>query len=96
MKPSAFLINSARGRLINEPDPFEALNSGGLAGAALDVLPEEPPSDNNPLLKAPNCSITPHIAWGSLAARKRIIQMTLANIEAFQCGNPINVVNIGK
>jgi glycerate dehydrogenase len=96
MKPSAFLINSARGRLINELDLFEALNSGGLAGAALDVLSEEPPSDNHPLLKAPNCLITPHIAWGSLAARKRIIQMTLANIEAFQRGNPINVVNIGK
>jgi glycerate dehydrogenase len=93
MKPSAFLVNTARGQLIREDELAEALRSGTLAGAALDVLSSEPPSADHPLLSLPNCLVTPHIAWGSLAARKRIMATTIANVRAFQAGNPIHVVN---
>jgi glycerate dehydrogenase len=93
MKPSAFLINAARGELINEPDLAEALRDGVLAGAALDVLSAEPPVEGNPLLRAPGCLITPQMAWASLAARQRILQTTMENIEAFMRASPINVVN---
>jgi glycerate dehydrogenase len=93
MKPSAFLINTARGQLINERDLADALNSGRIAGAALDVLSTEPPSEDNPLLSARNCIITPHNAWKSREARQRILDITASNIAAFLKNNPVNVVN---
>lgn len=93
MKSSAFLINTARGALINEADLAWALRNGRLAGAALDVLSKEPPPSDNPLLSAPYCLITPHMAWSSLTARRRIVQTTIANVRAFQKGQPINIVN---
>lgn len=92
-KPSAVLINTARGQLIHEGALAAALNNGQLAGAALDVLSTEPPQSGNPLLAAKNCIITPHNAWMSREARERIIQITRKNIEAFVSGEPINVVN---
>jgi glycerate dehydrogenase len=76
MKPSAFLINTARGALVNEGDLSAALNSGKIAGAALDVLSSEPPSKDNLLLTARNCIITPHMAWAALEARKRVMKTT--------------------
>jgi len=93
MKPEAMLINTARGGLIHERDLAEALNSGRIAGAAVDVLSTEPPAETNPLLTAKNCLITPHIAWGTLAARRRLMQITAENIAAFINGTPVNVVN---
>jgi glycerate dehydrogenase len=93
MKKSAMLINTARGLLINEADLAAALNSGQLAGAAVDVVSAEPIKAENPLLNAKNLIITPHIAWATHAARQRIMQMTADNIRAFQNGKPVNVVN---
>lgn len=95
MKPGAFLVNTARGTLIDEYALASALHGGRLAGAGLDVLSEEPPSANNPLLHAPNCILTPHVAWSSLAGRKRLMQTTAENVRAFLAGTPINVVNPG-
>lgn len=92
MKPSAWLINTARGQLINEADLADSLNSRSIAGAALDVLSKEPPLPTNPLLTADNCIITPHTAWMSAEARKRILDTTVRNIECFIKGSPINVV----
>ncbi|HEY4205390.1 MAG TPA: D-2-hydroxyacid dehydrogenase [Puia sp.] len=92
MKPTAILINTARGPLINEEDLAEALNTGKIAGAGLDVLSIEPPTETNPLLKAKNCIITPHMSWISREARERIMEMTVANIMAFQDGSVINRV----
>ena len=93
MKPSAFLINTARGQLINEGDLANALNNSVIAGAGLDVLSAEPPSPNNPLLKAKNCIITPHIAWITKEARERIMDITVKNIAAFLEGSVVNRVN---
>lgn len=93
MKPSAFLLNLARGGLVNEEDLAQALRSGQLSGAGLDVVAHEPMVADNPLLKAPNCIFTPHIAWASLAARKRLMATVTANIRSFLSGAPINVVN---
>ncbi len=93
MKPTAFLINTARGGLVNENDLAAALNQGSIAGAGLDVVAEEPIRPENPLLNAKNCIITPHIAWATLAARKRLMQTTSDNIKAFLAGNPVHVVN---
>jgi glycerate dehydrogenase len=93
MKPSAFLINTARGPLIIEQDLADALNRGRLAGAALDVLSSEPPSAGNPLLHAKNCIVTPHIAWATREARARLLDTAVANLKAFLDGHPINVVN---
>jgi glycerate dehydrogenase len=93
MKPGGYLVNTARGKLVNEADLAEALNSGRLAGAALDVLGVEPPDPANPLLSAKNCLITPHMAWASLTARKRLMSMTAANIRGFLGGSPQNLVN---
>jgi glycerate dehydrogenase len=93
MKPTAFLINTGRGPLINEQDLADALNEGKLAGAGLDVLSVEPPSANNPLLNAKNCFITPHIAWATKEARSRLMQVAVHNLRAFAEGRPVNVVS---
>lgn len=92
MKPSAFLINTARGQLINENDLATFLNNGRIAGAAMDVVSSEPPSKNNPLLNAKNCILTPHIAWATKEARERLIQIVTENIKAYLNGKPQNVV----
>lgn len=93
MKPTAFLINTARGGLVVEADLADALNAGGLAGAGLDVLSQEPPPASNPLLSAANCVITPHIAWATRNARQRLINEVAANLRGFLDGQPRNVVN---
>jgi len=93
MKPSAYLINTSRGPLIQEADLAEALNADRLAGAGLDVLSVEPPHPDNPLLTAKNCLITPHIAWATLAARSRLLDVAIKNVIAFLQGKPIHVVN---
>ncbi|HYV28763.1 MAG TPA: D-2-hydroxyacid dehydrogenase [Candidatus Eisenbacteria bacterium] len=93
MKPSAFLINTSRGPLIDEPALAEALNAGRLAGAGLDVLSTEPPPAGNPLFTAKNCLITPHNAWASRAARSRLMKIAMENLRAFLAGKPQNVVN---
>lgn len=93
MKPSAFLINTGRGPLINEADLADALNSGRIAGAGVDVLSVEPPSKDNPLLTAKNCHITPHIAWATLESRTRLMKIAAENLEAFLEGRPKNLVN---
>jgi len=93
MKKSAFLINTARGKLIVEEDLAEALNKGMIAGAGLDVLSVEPPGKDNPLLQAVNCIITPHIAWATKEARIRLLRIAVDNIKAFLKGCPVNVVN---
>ncbi|WED24751.1 D-2-hydroxyacid dehydrogenase [Vibrio sp. JC009] len=92
MKPGAFLINTSRGQLVVEEDLADALNSGAIAGAALDTLWQEPPQADNPLLTAKNCTITPHIAWATLDARMRIMNMVAGNIQSFLDGAPQNTV----
>ncbi len=92
MKPTALLINAARGGLVHEQDLADALNQGTLAGAALDVLSREPPSADQPLLRAKNCLLTPHIAWATLEARRRMMAITAENVAAFLQGKPQNVV----
>jgi glycerate dehydrogenase len=93
VKPEAILINTARGSLVVESDLAEALNSGRLGGAALDVVSKEPIHSDNPLLSARNCLVTPHIAWATSEARQRLMETTVANVEAFLAGRPIHVVN---
>ncbi|QIA09638.1 D-2-hydroxyacid dehydrogenase [Draconibacterium halophilum] len=92
MKPTAFLINTGRGPLINEQDLADALNSHQIAGAGLDVLSAEPALPDNPLPRAKNCNITPHIAWATLEARRRLMKIAADNLKAFIDGSPINVV----
>jgi glycerate dehydrogenase len=93
MKPGVMLINTSRGPLINEQDLADALASGRVAGAAVDVLSSEPPSADNPLLAAPNCIVTPHIAWASIEARRRLMRIAVENLISFKKGTPQNVVN---
>jgi len=93
MKPTAFLLNTSRGPLIDEPALAKALNSDQIAGAAVDVLEAEPPRADNPLFTAKNCLITPHIAWATRSARARLMATAVANAKAFLDGKLQNVVN---
>ena len=93
MKPTAFLINTARGALVDEAALADALNRGTIAGAGIDVFSQEPPSAEHPLLSAKNCVVTPHVAWASREARARLIQIVADNLQHFVAGNPQNVVN---
>ncbi len=93
MKPGAFLINTARGPLVDEAALADALAAGRLGGAGLDVLSVEPPPPDHPLLRAPNCLITPHQAWAARAARVRLLAVATENVRAFLAGRPQNVVN---
>ena len=93
MKPTAFLINTARGAVLDEHALADALNSGRIAGAGLDVLIDEPPKADNPLLTAKNCILTPHIGWASRDARLRLIRIVADNLQAFLDGRPIHVVS---
>ena len=92
-KPSCVIINTSRGPVVNEQDLADALNNGTIAGAALDVLCQEPMSADCPLIGAKNCIITPHIAWAPLETRERLVKIAAENIKAFIEGNPINTVN---
>jgi glycerate dehydrogenase len=94
MKDGVILINNSRGALIVEEDLAEALNSGKIYAAGLDVTTTEPIQSGNPLLTARNCLITPHISWAAKEARQRILDITVENIRAFQQGAPVNVVNM--
>ncbi|MBU6400424.1 MAG: D-2-hydroxyacid dehydrogenase [Verrucomicrobia bacterium] len=93
MKPSAFLLNTSRGPLIDEPALAAALNAGKLAGAGLDVLAIEPPIADNPLLAARHCLVTPHVAWATRAARARLLETAVDNVRRFLAGQPQNVVS---
>lgn len=93
MKPSAILINTGRGLLVDEDALANALNEGRIAAAGLDVLSQEPPEVNNPLFRAKNIYLTPHISWATVEARQRLIEIAVSNLEAFISGAPVNVVN---
>ena len=95
MKPRAILINTARGGLVDEFDLAEALRNGTIAGAGIDTLTFEPMREDCPLLKAPNCLITPHVAWAPIETRERLLELVAANLKAWRDGSPINVVNKG-
>ena len=96
MKPSAVLINTARGGVTDEEAIVAALNAGKLRGAGIDVLCEEPMRDDHPYLTAKNCYVTPHVAWGSIEARTRLIDIVADNLEAYQNGKPQNCVGAFK
>ncbi len=93
MKKGVIIINNSRGPLINEEDLAEALNSGHVYAAGLDVVSSEPIKPDNPLLNAPNCIITPHISWAPKESRERLMNIAVNNLQAFLDGDPINVVN---
>ena len=93
MKDGAILLNTARGGLLNEQDVADALRCGKLRYAAVDVVSKEPIDPNNPLLTAPNCIITPHMAWAPIESRQRLLDCTVRSIEGFLAGNPVNTVN---
>jgi glycerate dehydrogenase len=92
MKSTSILINTGRGPLVDEPALAQALNAGSIAAAGLDVLSVEPPSADNPLLFAPNCYITPHIAWATLEARTRLMDIAVENLRDFIVGRVSNAV----
>ena len=93
MKKSAFLINTARGLLVNEQDVRDALDNGIIAGYAADVVSEEPMKSNNPLLGAKNCILTPHIAWAAVETRQRLLDLVVENLKCWTLGKPQNVVS---
>lgn len=93
MKPTAFLINTSRGPLVDEDALYHALKANRIAGAGLDVLTQEPPSPDNPLFTLDNCHITPHLAWATQAARRRLMDTAIGNLSSWMQGSPINVVN---
>ena len=93
MKKSAFLINTARGLLVNEQDVRDALDNGIIAGYAADVVSEEPMKSNNPLLGAKNCILTPHIAWAAVETRQRLLDVVVENLKCWTLGKPQNVVS---
>lgn len=92
MKPSAMLINTSRGQVVNENDLAQALENGVIAAAGLDVLSQEPPKADNPLFGLKNCHITPHIAWAGYETRVRLMEICKENLKAFSLGKPINIV----
>ena len=92
MKPTAFLLNTSRGPLIAEQDLADALNAGVIAGAGIDVVPQEPPVNGSPLFSARNCIVTPHMAWATLEARGRLMDIAVNNVRAFAAGAPVNQV----
>ena len=94
MKDGAILINTARGPLVDEAAVCAALESGKLRGFACDVISAEPMADNNPLKSAPNCIVTPHMAWAPIESRRRILDCTRQSIDAFLTGKPVNTVNL--
>jgi len=94
MKDGVMIINTSRGPLVDEQDLCDALNSGKVAGAAVDVVSAEPIAATNPLLKAKNCIITPHIAWAPKESRTRLMKIAVENLAAFAAGKPVNIVNI--
>ncbi|MGN1030087.1 MAG: D-2-hydroxyacid dehydrogenase [Butyricicoccaceae bacterium] len=93
LKPTAFLINTARGPLVNEADLAQALKENRIAGFAADVVTVEPMRTDNPLLGAPNCILTPHIAWATIDARRRLMEIAVGNVQCYQSGTPRNAVN---
>ena len=96
MKSSAYIINTARGGVVNETDLINALNSGKIAGAAIDVATTEPMKEGDPLLDAKNLIITPHVAWATPEARRRLVDIVAQNLECFTKGNLQNCVNLGE
>ena len=92
MKPTAILINTGRGPLVVEADVAQALRDGRLGAYCADVLSQEPARADNPLLSAPRCQLTPHIAWASCEARQRLIGVATDNFRRFLAGKPVNVV----
>ena len=95
MKDGVILINNSRGPLVVEPDLADALRAGRLAGAGVDVLSTEPPAPDNPLLAAPRCFVTPHVAWATDAARQRLIDIAAENLRAYLNGQPVHRIPLG-